>query len=334
MAPLVHIPPFFPGATRYFSYARHALHAALQLLDIQAGQRVLIPAFICRDLLAPIHAVGAEPVLYAVDQQLRPMALPEAQNVRAVIAVNYFGFAQDLKPFRIYCEQHSAVLIEDNAHGFLSQDEAGVALGTRGDFGLFSMRKTFALPDGAALFVNNPAWQSRLQPQLPCREEPLPLAYWVKRSLAQAQYKTGIPALALAQDLTRSLRRWYMGSEVAPSLPESEYEMPPISAPHCSSLGGLSELDAGKEIARRRELYLEFHAVLATLAIQPVFADMPVGTTPYGYPFYADNQAAQAVTKIARTYGLDCIHWPDLPTAVASDAPQHYRSLWLVNFLC
>lgn len=294
---------------------------------------MLVPEFICRDLLAPIHAVGAEPVFYAVDRQLQPIALPEAESVRAVLAVNYFGFAQDLKPFRLYCEQHGAALIEDNAHGFLSQDETGAVLGARGDLGLFSMRKTFSLPDGAALWVSKPEWQGRLEQALPGRNEPLPLVYRVKHSLARVQRQTGVPILALGQDLARGIRRWRTGHDVAPPSAESEYEMPPISAPHCRSLAALS-LDTAGEIVRRRELYREFHAALATMGIHPVFADLPVGTAPYGYPFYADSLAAQAVTKIARKHGLDCIHWPDLPAAVEPNAPQHYRSLWLVNFLC
>ena len=303
-------------------------------MQLRAGDAVLVPAFICRDLLAPIHAVGAEPVFYEMDRELRPMVLPEIQNVRAVLAVNYFGFPQDLTPFRVYCERDDATLIEDNAHGLLSHDETGTALGARGDLGIFSIRKTFSLPDGAALMVNKPEWQSRLEQQLPCRSESLPPGYWVKRGLARMQRQTGAPLLALGQDLARSIRRWRAGFDVAPSLPESEYAMPLDPAPHCYTMAALQRLDVAGETARRRKLYGEFHALLANLDIEPVFGELTTGTVPYGYPFYADEQAAQAVAKFARKQGLDCIHWPDLPAAVVSAAPVHYRSVWLVNFLC
>lgn len=325
---------FKEGESRYFRLGRHALLAGLKLIQLRAGDAVLMPAFICRDLLAPIHAVGAEPVFYDIDRQLRPMILPEIQNVRAVLAVNYFGFPQDLTPFRIYCERHNATLIEDNAHGFLSHDETGSALGARGDLGIFSIRKTFALPDGAALMVNKLEWQSRLEQQLPCRSEFLPPIYWAKRGLVRLQQQTGFPLLALGQGLVRSIRRWRTGYVVKPSLPESEHAMPPGHEPHCYTMEVMRRLDGDGEATRRRKLYREFHARLASFDIQPVFGELPAGTVPYGYPFYADEQAVQVVAKLAHKQALDCIHWPDLPSAVAPVAPLHYRSLWLINFLC
>lgn len=321
-------------AIRYFRLGRHALLAGLKLLQLRAGDAVLVPAFICRDLLAPIHAAGAQPVFYEVDRQLRPAAPSDVQNARAVLAVNYFGFPQDLSSFRVYCEQRGAALIEDNAHGFLSCDETGAALGSRGDLGVFSIRKTFSLPDGAALLANKPEWQARLAQQLPCRNHPLPAGYWVKRGLARIQRETGAPFLAMGQDLARNLRRWRTGFDVAPSLPESEYTMPLDAAPHCYTMAALQCLDVADETARRRKLYGEFHALLANLDVEPVFGELTAGTVPYGYPFYADDHTALTVAKLARKRGLDCVRWPDLPAAVVSTAPTYYRSVWLVNFLC
>ena len=46
-------------------------------------------------------------------------------------------------------------IIEDNAHGFLSNDEKGVCLGSRTDIGLLSIRKSAFLPNGAAMIINN-----------------------------------------------------------------------------------------------------------------------------------------------------------------------------------
>lgn len=49
------------------------------------------------------------------------------------------------------------------------------------------------------------------------------------------------------------------------------------------------------------------------LKIKSVFEHLPVGTFPYGYPFYADERTAQEAIKLARKRGLDCVRWPDLP---------------------
>src|SRR5581483_6103533 len=125
---------------------------ALRAARIKGGDAVLLPEFICRDVLASLHAVGADAVWYPVSSDLLPASSPATwPQARALLAVNYFGFPQDFEPFRAYAARTGAVLIEDNAHGFLSRDQTGRWLGTRGCAGLFSIRKSLPVPDGAAL---------------------------------------------------------------------------------------------------------------------------------------------------------------------------------------
>src|SRR3569623_1184814 len=155
-----------PGGVRFYSLARHALVAGLRLYGIGQGDKVLLPEFICRDVLGALAAVGAQPVWYPVGPDLQPSRAPsEWPDARAVLAVNYFGFPQPLDPFRDYAAKQGAVLIEDNAHGFLSRDESGHWLGTRGDLGISSLRKTLLMSDGAMLMVGADAVR-KLPPQL------------------------------------------------------------------------------------------------------------------------------------------------------------------------
>lgn len=319
---------------RYFSFGRYALLAAFNILQLRSNDKVLVPAFICRDLLASIHAVGAIPIFYEINPDLTPVSLPYIHNIRAVLAVNYFGFPQDLLPFRTYCEQHGATLIEDNAHGFLSCDEVGMYLGSRGDLGIFSIRKTFALPDGAMLMANKVVLQKVFQSQLGYSYHTLPISFWGKRSLSWIQRNTGVKFLTIATSIARTIRYWRTGYAIAPLLPKNEFEMPGNPAPHCYSMTALSKLDLKQESIRRRNLYIEFRNLFAALDIKPVFEDLPVGTVPYGYPFYAQDIVAKLAVRLARKQGFDCIHWPELPVAVAPMAPLHYRSLWVVNFTC
>ena len=148
---------------RYFSLARHALAAALHAAGIGAGARVLLPEFICRDVLAAVAAVGATPCWYATAADLSPAADQSAwPQAAAVIAVNYFGFAQDLAMFRRYTSRTGAILIEDNAHGFLSRNPDGQWLGCRADIGLFSFRKTVSRLNGAACVIADANMRARL----------------------------------------------------------------------------------------------------------------------------------------------------------------------------
>ncbi len=317
---------------RYYRLGRHALLFGLNLLRIRPGDAVLMPAFICRDLLAPIHAVGAIPIFYDVDRQLRPVGFSHTQNVRAVLAVNYFGFPQDLGPFRKYCLQHDAALIEDNAHGFLSQDSTGEILGERGDMGIFSMHKTFPLPDGAALSVNKPEWQAHLAKQLPCHNGFFPPDYWARYTLSKWQRRTGVPVLTMAKKMIHLYRYVCTGQEVPISDPSSEYTMPANPAPHCRTFSMLMNLDMSAEVARRRALYEKMNKLLTKENIEPIVSNLPKGVAPYGYPFYSDRESSNRVKTITRGLGMDCSHWPDLPAVVEPIASVHYRSLWFVNF--
>ena len=322
------------AAIRYFSLGRHALTAGLGTLAVGKGHFVLVPEYICRDLLASIHAVQAKPLFYPVGQSLAPRSLPTQAGVKAVLAVNYFGFPQPLDPFRGYCAAHGAALIEDNAHGFLSRDEHGTPLGSRGDIGIVSLRKTFALPDGAALLANRQPWRDRLPAPLPCRPDALPAGYRVKRRLRHIQNSTGIHVRTFSERMIRIVRRIRTGQALPISLPESEFEIPGTPAIHCESLRMLEKIDASKEVDRRRGLYETFHRDLRHTRIEPVFGDLPPFVAPYGYPFRAMSSEALKVAKIATREGFDCASWPDLPSVVAPGSPDFYRNVWWINFLC
>ncbi len=160
-------------AYRYYAYARQALVEALRLANVLAGDEVLVPALICKDVLSSIHTVGANPVFYQVDKTLAPVSLPHTPLIKAVIAVNYFGFPQDLEIFSEYCHKFSVKLIEDNAHGYLSANVDGVLLGNRAPLGITSIRKTIRIPDGARLHVSDPQLSELLPYQLSFNDKPL-----------------------------------------------------------------------------------------------------------------------------------------------------------------
>lgn len=318
----------------YFSLGRHALHAGLRALGVGKGDFVLMPAFICRDLLAAVHAIHAEVVFYPVDERLAPHFLPVAYPVKAVISVNYFGFPQSLEVLRDYCARNGAALIEDNAHGFLSRDEDDVPLGTRGDLGLLSLHKTFSLPDGAVLVFNRKGGSHKLPIALPCRDDRLPMSFTVKRILGAIQNATGVRVRTAGEKVARFIRTVRTGHALPPSLAVSELEIPGDPAIHCKSLRMLGTVNPVSEVRRRRLLYQRFHNDLAGFGIEPIFGNLPDGVCPYGYPFRADAARAAAVVDLAQKRGFDCSIWPDLPSAVADNAPGFYRNVWWINFLC
>ena len=324
-------------AYRYYAYGRQALVEALRLANVLPGDEVLVPALICKDVLSSIHTVGAKPVFYQVDKTLTPVLLPNSSLIKAVIAVNYFGFAQDLKPFLDYCKKFSVKLIEDNAHGYLSANVDGVLLGNRAPLGITSIRKTMRIPDGARLHISNKQLSEllpdQLPPQLPLNEKPLGTRYLLQQRFSKVERLTRLPLLRWARSIVRLRRFLFTGEFIATSTTLAETEVVVPVGPRESSMKQIQKLDEQAEAKRRTELYGRVSSALDKSKITSIHGHLPKNCIPYGFPFFGDTEAARDVQRLVNRFGVEVIRWPDLPEAVVADAPDHYSNLWLVNFL-
>jgi hypothetical protein len=247
--------------------------------------------------------------------------------------VNYFGFPQDPEPFRAWCRQTGATLIEDNAHGLFSRDQQGRLLGTRGDFGLFSLRKTLPLPNGAALVVNRAESPSLPGPQPPFDPDGPPSAFRLKQAVRRLVPVLGARNLSRLIRAARALRSriwWEAGGDGRDDLETAL----PLPAHASGLLSQPFQIDPSRETARRRALYEEVERLITAIGAdtRSVFASLPTLATPYGYPFYADPSAAAAIGRALRACGLECLAWPRLPQVLRAGAPGHYRELRLVPF--
>jgi hypothetical protein len=324
-------------AYRYYAYGRQALVEALRLANVLPGDEVLVPALICKDVLSSIHTVGAKPVFYQVDKTLAPVLLPNSSLIKAVIAVNYFGFAQDLKPFLDYCKKFSVKLIEDNAHGYLSANVDGVLLGNRAPLGITSIRKTMRIPDGARLHISDKQLSEllpdQLPPQLPLNEKPLGTRYLLQQRFSKVERLTRLPLLRWVRSIVRLRRYLLTGEFIATSTTLAETEVVVPVGPRESSMKQIQKLDEQAEAKRRTELYGRVSSALYKSKITSIHGHLPKNCIPYGFPFFGDTEAARDVQRLVNRFGVEVIRWPDLPEAVVADAPDHYSNLWLVNFL-
>jgi len=306
---------------RYFGLGRVALTQALALLGIRKGERVLLPELICREVVSGVEVAGGQPMFYPIGESLRmcgdPLQLPRA---RAIVAVNYFGFPQELEPFRSYCAATGAALIEDNAHGLFGRDEGGKWLGVRGDVGVFSLRKTLPLPNGGALALPS----SSLIP-LPTQIQFVPeegrYRYRIKQGLRRTVPWLGHRPLKVLTGCLRRIRPANNGRE-----PES---------PHpCSLLAGpLSIADPQQEVGRRRALYQFCHPIVTSRGGRPVFYDLPKNTSPYVYPFYAEGVQLKDIQRALDRAGLDFFLWPNLPKEIQDRPSVLAQRPWCVRFL-
>lgn len=322
---------YHPHVVARYAYARHALVDALKQAGVSAGSTVLLPAFICRDVLASVHALNAHVAFYEVDENLRPRQLNQCPAAVAVLAVNYFGFPQDLAPFREYCARHHARLIEDNAHGLFSRDSSGALLGTRADFGILSMRKTFHVTTGSALLA-----AANTETPVPhyCLDHADSSFDQLRYRLSRLERRTALPLMSMMRAIIRMSRRLAGKPSVYMSSAREEHELPTQHAIGCTSNQILDKQDPAHEAERRRSLFTRLCAKVGQVPGVTLLHDqLEEGVVPYGIPFRADVQAATEVTKIVRRYHVTTMTWPALPEQVAAQAPEHYRNVWLVNFI-
>jgi hypothetical protein len=319
------------GQIRYYSLARHALVDALKLSGIHAGSRVLLPAFLCRDLMAPVNLIGATPCWYEVDHNLSPLLPPEFWPMAdVVLMIDYFGFPQNLSIFEIYAQRTGARIIEDNAHGFLSRDADGKLLGCRSEFGIFSIRKTLRIPDGAALWVKLSCNIDGFPKQLPFTGSGVNLAQ------LQKFYIRSLPIVGdlIFKILTKFIRMFrgcvfLIRKSNSDSSSEVSISTPP--EPWYGLLSSLMRFDAQREIKRRRSSYLKCSEKCEKIGGVSVFSELPPYCAPYAYAFRGDQFVVSTMQNYADQQGFDMVAWPDLPGAIVHKAPKHYRNVYLIN---
>jgi len=320
---------------RYFAFGRQALVEAFKLCGVRHEDKVMMPSYICRDVLSSLHAVRATPLFYPVGRDLQSIFDPDSMpTAKAVLAVNYFGFPQKLGVFERYCERVGAFLIEDNAHGLFSRDEEGRLLGTRTDLGIFSLRKTIPLPNGAALVVNSTDLNDKLPEQEPFEASRADVFFSLKQSVRCLIGLLGIWSARVVFTMLRTRRKIMTGSFSLLPDPSGEIVLPGPSK--CTPLirDGIRTVHPELESDRRRKLYLFLDELIGRhIKCTPVFEDLPDGVVPYGYPFFCEADDLKKIERLLFRKGFLCISWPDLPDGVRESSPSFYKEVRLVPFL-
>jgi len=157
----------FPGAPpRFVNRGRHALGLALNVFAELRPDRpeVIVPAYICRSVVATVAACGLRPVPVDVTQDLNldadAVERSLSERTLAVIAVHLYGCPADIERLERLCRDRRIFLIDDAA-AVQGIAVAGRQLGTFGDVGVLSFATSKTLVAGmrnagGALLANNP----------------------------------------------------------------------------------------------------------------------------------------------------------------------------------
>lgn len=137
-----------------FTSGRMAIAAAVKHMGLVRGDKVLVPAYHCPSMIDPFVWASAEPVFYHINEDLS-VDLDDIlsrldKQTRCLLVVHYFGFYQDMKLIREFCDKHNLLLLEDCAHTFFGEC-AGRPVGSFGDYAIASSIKFFPIYDGGLL---------------------------------------------------------------------------------------------------------------------------------------------------------------------------------------
>ena len=177
IAPLgPHVDAFEKEVANYIDSDLHALalssgtaaiHLALRLLGVKAGDAVLCPSFTFIGSANPILYQGARPVFVDSEDSswnISPSALEIAIKAlkrdciqpKAVIIVNLYGQSADMAALNEICKPHGIPIIEDAAES-LGAEYQGRKSGSFGDFSILSFNgnKIITTSGGGMLLSRN-----------------------------------------------------------------------------------------------------------------------------------------------------------------------------------
>ena len=147
----------------------HALEMCGLLLNLGAGDQVIVPSFTFVSTANAFVLRGATPVFADIrpdtlnldPQRLERLITP---RTRAIVVVHYAGVACDMDEILAIARRHGVAVIEDNAHGLLGRYR-GRPLGTLGALATLSFHETknFTCGEGGALLINDARYLERAE---------------------------------------------------------------------------------------------------------------------------------------------------------------------------
>jgi len=294
LAPTVHVhrPRTLPFPLDHpscvlFAKARHGLWHGLRALGARNGDSILVPAYHHGSEIEAAMSAGLRCIFYDVTDGLKPDAgqLDELlePSVRALHITHYFGFPQDGRRWRRWCDERGLMLIEDAAQAWLAKQD-GMDVGRYGDLSIFCLDKMFGLPDGAAVVC-------RARIDVPHGGRPVGGSRLLRRHLAWAAQLGGVT-------MERARCPGYD--------PDADFSLgDPWTPASTATMMTLPRLDWPRTAEARRARYEMLLDALGAL-VPPPFQNVPAGASPFLFPVSVPNKA-DVLRKAAakRLHALD-----------------------------
>jgi len=338
------------GRVVWLTSGRVAIALGLEYHGISGGDEVLLPAYNCSTMVDAIEAVGAVPVFYRCDVDLSPdMADVEgkiSERTKAMLAVHFFGFPQQIERFVELSRSHGLVLIEDCAHAYFGE-YAGRPLGAFGDFSIASAMKFFPVSDGGCLVFPDGSVPERQLRSGGLGFEIKSIVNNVERAVRYGRFsllKWPLSLLIACKD-----RAWSAIKKRSADVDHAKNDGHESLGPN-SSYGGfgfdhhwvnvriswfsrllIRYLPRARNVEKRRSHYLKLLASLSGFAnAKPLFNKLSDGVVPYVFPLVVTP--VDEVFRELKTAGVPILRWEDIDQSVCDVSSRYSREL--LQFPC
>lgn len=299
---------FMPQDARCFltSSGRDSLNLIIRILGLTPDDEVLLPSYLCPDILRPFREANMVVSFYRINRDLS-IDLDDIERrikktTKALLIIHYFGYPQPIKEIQRLSCKHSLWWIEDSVQSMLSKYD-GQSLGWFGDIGFTSFRKYLPVLDGSLLLINkerlsdnNPKWAGPSLSHLLY----LCLRYW----------GMGLKSLYLKAYLAPKFLFLWLFAQAEGLL--NKYPKPAKMSSLSQKL--LNRFDFDEIISRRRKNFQYLLDNWSSQAIHPLFQGLPADVCPLGFPVFAENRDYVRQKLIKRRI-YPPVHW-ELPLEI------------------
>lgn len=301
----------FPDVIGTFM-ARDAFSLAVYLLGLGANDTVVLPAYLCREVLKPF--LGKTRVkIYDLrsDLTVDPEEIEsklEDDSVKMLVIINYFGFLQPYrKDLKKICADKGIILMEDCAHSLLTEGS-----GKTGDLSIYSFRKTLPLPDGGGLKINREG--RKMTPNF------YPKIYSNVLSVLSILKSLSNFRSEILSRAGLSSRKKDVFPKVTMAKKNSRFL--PLSTFAYNGMGNIMSFSEIIDKRRRDYLFWQELTERSNLFI-PVFSKLPLGVCPLGFPVKVKNRDL-LISRLQKKSIYLKIHW-HLPAAVGSEFVNSHK---------
>lgn len=169
------------------SSGRSAIYHTLMAFDIDKGDEVIIQAFTCLAVPAPIQWAGAKPIYADIQRNTYNFDINDVRKkitsaTKAIIVQHTFGVPANIKELKELTQEYDIYLIEDLAHSFGATIKEQ-AVGTFGDAAIlsFGRDKTISCIFGGAVISSNTQLIKKIKSEQ--NIHPYPPFWWTKQQL-------------------------------------------------------------------------------------------------------------------------------------------------------